>query len=59
MRGGSKIRRGAIGGRMMHGIGATTGKDLSSNGASEEARSLSTATGGGIRDKSIRMRLTA
>jgi hypothetical protein len=58
MRGGSKTRRGAIGGRMMHVIGATTGKDLSSNGASEAARSLSTGMGGGIRHKSIQTRLT-
>jgi hypothetical protein len=47
-----------MGGGLMNVIGATMVKDLSSNGASDEARNPSTATGGGIRDKSIRMRLT-
>jgi hypothetical protein len=47
-----------MGGGMMNVIGATTVNDLS-NGASEEARNLSTATVGGIRDRSIRMRLAA
>jgi len=58
MRGGSKIRRGAIGGGMMNVIGTTTLKDLSSNTASKEARSLSAVVTGGSPNKSIQMRLT-